>query len=210
MRSRPSSRPGATLGGGWPCARSRSRRAAPYPPARRGEASAGSSASSGRTARAHTGTALPWSTCRASHQAANARSPPPHSLTRLEPHALRNDHDSGLRDVEALPVLLQVVADGGAGGDVDVLVDDGLPDPAMAADVHVLEEDGALDAGVAVHAHHGRQDGAVHATAGDDAPLADERVGGAPDAPLVLVREHELGRGVVVLDGEDRPLIVVE
>src|SRR5512137_66216 len=72
------------------------------------------------------------------------------SALRLDPHPLGDDHDAALGHLEARLVLLGVVADDRSGGDVDVLVDDGTPDLAVASHRDVLEEDGALHVGVAV------------------------------------------------------------
>ena len=65
-------------------------------------------------------------------------------LLRLDPHSLRDHHDPALGHVEALAVLLEVVADGRVRRDLDVLVDDRAADPAVPADVHVLEQDRVL------------------------------------------------------------------
>src|SRR6185369_674955 len=121
------------------------------------------------------------------------------------------DHDALGADREVLAVLLGVIADLHAGGDVHVLVDDRAADARAAADLHAFVEDALLHVGVGVDAHVGRDHAAVHAAAGDDAAFRDQRVGGASDTLVLFVREDELGgRGGVRGGGVDGPAGVVE
>src|ERR1035437_1151992 len=73
-----------------------------------------------------------------------------------------DDGEAALGDEVVFLVLVGVVTDDGAIGDVDVAGDDGVADAAMASDVDVREDDGRVDVGVGVHAHILRQDRVAH------------------------------------------------
>ena len=66
-------------------------------------------------------------------------------------------------------VFFGVVADDGAVRDVDVAVDDGVPDAAVAADVDVGKDDAGVDLGVGVDADVLGEDAVADHGAGDDA-----------------------------------------
>src|SRR5262249_12603860 len=105
-------------------------------------------------------------------------------------HSLGNHHHALAGDVEPAPVLGLVVADGHPRGNLHVLVHDGAADPAAPPHGDVLEEDALADLGVGVDAHLRAENAPVDVAAGDDAPVADQAVGGVAH-PLVLhVVEH--------------------
>ncbi len=72
--------------------------------------------------------------------------------TELHMLVLGDHHDARLGDVEALGVVVMVVADDVVGEDHHVLVDDAASHARAAADVDVVEQDRAVHLGVAVDA----------------------------------------------------------
>src|SRR5262245_20629847 len=84
------------------------------------------------------------------------------------PQAL-HDHDPLLGHVVESLVVLEVVPDGGALGDPDVLVEDGVPDPRPPTDVAVVEDHRVLDQRPAVYAHVPREHRVSHHAAGENA-----------------------------------------
>src|SRR5438045_355548 len=80
----------------------------------------------------------------------------------LDVLGLGDDGDAVLGDDQAAGAVgVAVPADVEAGGDADLLVDDGAADPRVPADLDAVEEDRVLDQGEAVDPHPGGEDAAV-------------------------------------------------
>src|SRR6266849_5614610 len=106
---------------------------------------------------------------RASHGVTPLRLP----CGAVERLALGDDDDALLGDLEAaLAIVIRMDADGRVRRDLDVLVDDGLLDAAVAADVDALEQDRVLYNGEAVDADARGQNAVADMAARDDAALA--------------------------------------
>src|ERR671913_1413944 len=123
--------------------------------------------------------------------------------------ALPDDDHAAVGDHEPLPVPVEVDADPGPLGDLDVLVEDGVADHRSPADVGVVHQHRPLDAGPGVDPDPRRQDRAAHRAPRHHHPGRDHRVERVPGAALAVL-EHELGRGQRLVPGEDRPAPVVE
>src|SRR5581483_1474562 len=101
-----------------------------------------------------------------------------------------------------------VVADGGAFGNMDVAVDDGAADAAMASHIDVGEKNAGVDFRIGVHAHVRGENAVLDHTAGDDASGGDDGVeGGAAAAGF---GENEFSGRILALVGADQPLGVVQ
>src|SRR5258708_5799747 len=81
----------------------------------------------------------------------------------------RDDRYSAVGNEVLLPVSLRVETDSGALGDVDITVNDGPPNAAMAANVHMREQDAGVHLGVGVHPHVGRKNAVADGAPRDDA-----------------------------------------
>src|SRR5262249_53405567 len=127
---------------------------------------------------------------------------------------LGDDDDALLGDDEAaLLVVFEVVADGGALGDVHVLVDDGLADAAVAAAGDALEQDRVFDEGETVDADVGGEKAMASMAALSHGAWADHAVVGLAAAGVgapALVAKDEFGRGQLRLMGADGPIAVVK
>src|SRR5580658_1182532 len=128
----------------------------------------------------------------------------------VELRPLRDDDGAPLGHVETLAVGFPIEPDDGARRDLDVFVDDGAPDLCVPAHDHMLEEHALFDLAERVHAATDAEHAPVDAPAGDDATVADHRIGCDTDARLRLVAEHELGGRVMRSAGANRPPEVVE
>src|SRR5262249_17392311 len=104
----------------------------------------------------------------------------------------------------------QIVANLGPGGNADVLVDDGPPDPAVPPDIDALEQYRRLHVRKRVDAHTRREHRAIDAPPRDDAAFRDQRVGGDAHAGRRLLGEHELRRRQRVHPGADGPARIVK
>src|SRR6267143_321710 len=102
-----------------------------------------------------------------------------------------DDDDTGIGDVEAALVGFEVVADLGALGNADVVVDDGIQDIAVTVDADVVADDGFLNA-----------------SAGDDGASGDDGI--ESDAHALGIGKDKLGRRVQVLPGTERPVLVIK
>src|SRR5215472_3300811 len=119
-----------------------------------------------------------------------------------------DDGDAAVGDEITLTVGLGVEAYGGAFRNVDVAVNDGAADAAVAADIDVREQDAGVDLAVGVDAHVGRDHAVAYGAAGDDAAGGDDRIERRPRA--ARFGKHEFGRRVLPLVGANRPVGVVE
>src|SRR6267143_1203395 len=102
-----------------------------------------------------------------------------------------DDDDTGIGDVEAALVGFEVVADLGALGNADVVVDDGIQDIAVTVDADVVADDGFLNA-----------------AAGDDGASGDDGI--ESDAHALGIGKDKLGRRILVLPGTERPVLVIK
>lgn len=119
-----------------------------------------------------------------------------------------DDGDAAFGDEIALAVGVGVEADGGAFGKMDITIDDGTADAAVASDADVGEENALVNFGIRVDADIGRENAIFNAAAGDDASIGNDGVeGGASAAGF---GEDEFGRGILALMGADGPLFIVE
>jgi len=91
---------------------------------------------------------------------------------------------------------------------VDVAIDDGVADAAVATDVDVGEDNAGVYVGVAVDADVVGEDGVAQDRAGDDAAGADDGVDA--HAGAAGFAEDELGGRVLVGAGAHGPGLVVE
>src|SRR5436309_1090525 len=91
---------------------------------------------------------------------------------------------------------------------MDVAVDNGVSNAAVAADVDVGEDDGGVDVGVGVDADVLAHDGVADDSSGDDGAGADDGVDGHAGASGLA--EDELGGRVLIGAGAHGPGLVVE
>src|SRR5579872_169117 len=116
-------------------------------------------------------------------------------------------HDAAVGNVVQAAVALQIVADGGIGRDLDVLVEDGAADAGPASNVAIVEDDGILDVGMGVHADAPADHRGSHQPAGKNSPAGDDGVERLAAAAVGV--EDEFGGSVKVAGGTQRPLAVV-
>src|SRR3972149_12128206 len=104
---------------------------------------------------------------------------------------LGDDDDAALGDMVALAVGLKVIADGGGGLDVIVLVDDGVTDAGPRANVRAVEDDGVMHLAAGVEEDVAAEHGVLHKAAGQDAARGHDRLHGLAAAAGFI--EHALG-----------------
>src|SRR5208337_4551901 len=130
--------------------------------------------------------------------------------TVFEHPLFRNDHyNAALADVIFLPVFLEVESNFRALRKMHGPVDDGAADARVATDGDVREKDGVIHFAVTVDADVMGKNRVRNPAPRDDATHRDRRVDGDPHA-VALLREHELGRRVLLLVSTDGPLEVVQ
>ena len=92
-------------------------------------------------------------------------------------------------------ILLGIVADHRAGGNLHALVDDGAANSRMAADIDPFEHDRIVHFGIAVDPHVGTQNRSPHLPAGNDAAGANDAVERLASAAVGAVfGKHKLRR----------------
>src|ERR1700737_4595724 len=89
---------------------------------------------------------------------------------RLLNHGLFPHHydDTVFRDVIALPIGLQIVADFSALGDGNVTVDNGVASARVASDIYMVEQDGVFHIAITIDAHIVTNHRTFYAAAGND------------------------------------------
>ena len=108
----------------------------------------------------------------------------------------------------ARAVGIEIVADLGAFGNPDVLIQDGAAHLGVAADVAVVHDDAAFHEGAGVDADAASENGVAHDAAGKNASAGYDAVDGLA-AAMGLV-EGELGGRIGVAGTAQRPLAIVE
>src|SRR5262249_33830322 len=88
----------------------------------------------------------------------------------------RHHGDSAFGHEVTLAVGVAVVADGRAFGDMDIAVNDGALNAAVASDVHVREQDAGIHFTVRIHPHIGREHAALHHAARHNASRGYDRI----------------------------------
>src|SRR5438445_271610 len=118
------------------------------------------------------------------------------------------DDNPGLGDVIQLAVALEVVADGGIFRDADVLVENSPAHTRTPPDDAVVKDNRILNIRIGVDTHAPADDGATHQAAREDGATGHDGIERL--APAAVVIENELGGGVEVTSGSQRPLAIVE
>ena len=108
----------------------------------------------------------------------------------------------------ARAVGIEIVADQGAFGNPDVLVQDGAAHLGVAADVAVVHDDAAFHVGAGVDSDAASENGIAHHAAGKNASAGYDAVDGLAAAMGIV--KGELGGRIGVAGTAQRPLAIVE